>query len=1204
MKLIKKLIVFSIIAGFAACGSDGSKPGSDGETGSFELNIAEDMSKIFILAIDMATDHYEILITGPRPAGPDNTRIRIIPNTDPMDPPAAQLFANLYKGRWTVTVNAKNAIDTTIGTGTNTVVVNPWSIGANVPQVTVTVTPIEGTGNLNITVSWNGDVTLEPVLSATLTPLNGTPIILSAVMNPARNGGTITNVNPLANGYYTLAVTLREREGLLVAGGADIVRIVTGQNTTGAINWGDLIDPHFGDFIVNIDPQMREPIFLTMSGNLAMIAQGDSMTLTAGVNAAATIPAVVGNVVYFWYENGEYLGTGDTITTPAHTLPEVDGLDQFYRVDVLAYTADGMRAGGSAFTYQVTESMTPNNSITAFSINGVAGTFSGSGSSIIDLVMPYGTNLTSLAPIIVTDGAKSVSPASGAAVNFTSPVTYTVRAYDPAIPPRIYTVTVNVALNPAKNITHFTINGINGIIGANTVNLVLPVGTNLTSLAPVITITGASVSPASGIAQDFTNPVVYRVTAEDSSTKDYTATVSIFNICQNGGIYTQLADDYECACTDGYTGKDCEIEPCQHGCIPFNPIAAGQLAPTGCETYIGAHPLYPGELLCCSSPSTGSAPVCAPGDTPDIPCVIEFEFCEDGTAMKAYSPDPITGMPGHTVSTSGSWSVDPDTGEMEIITTAPAMGGIMIMEMTETYPNAFTYDGGAKLDLQSSAAVYGTINGAGIGNYHRDAYSTTIISGVWAATLDADMNTDVTVTAAGYDSTFVQNIACSPSGGMVCQATPASKTVITSGTHTQPIDLYITPTGGKMYQTAEDKTFVFLRRPKTCDGIDCGEHGSCAEGLCVCTDGYIGNHCNVPGPCTGIDCGLNGTCVAGSCECDTGFEGNSCEVDINECNPNPCLNGSTCAQGVPGTYECTCINGFTGNNCENCPTDHDGDGYGNPASALCKHPEKDCNDNNRYIYPGAFEVCNDGIDNQCPGDVGYGTIDEGCETQIPAGCFDMGDAFAEGWPDELPVHNVCISAFKMDTHEVTNAEYAKCVADSGCTAPRSSSSYSRATYYGDQSYDAFPVIWMEWDQLYDYCTWAGKRLPTEAEWEYAARGGQAGKRYPWGDTISSTDANYGFNTGDTSRVESYAPNGYGLYDMAGNVWEWVADWFNESYYSVSPAYDPTGSASGMRRVARGGSWDHSTFGLRAANRCDFCHADRHGNNLGGRCVKE
>jgi len=639
--------------------------------------------------------------------------------------------------------------------------------------------------------------------------------------------------------------------------------------------------------------------------------------------------------------------------------------------------------------------------------------------------------------------------------------------------------------------------------------------------------------------------------------------------------------------------------------ILYNELAAGQLAPAGCETYIGAHPTNPGELLCCSAPSKGSAPACAPGDTPDIPCVIEFEFCDDGTAMKAWSPQPVTGYPGHTISTSGSWTADPDTGELEIITTASAMDGAMITVTTETYSSAFTYDNGTKLDLNSSAAV--TINEAGLGDYHRDASNNSVISGLWAATLDADMKTDVTVTATGYDSTFVQEIVCAPPLGMVCLVTPKSEEKITSGTHTQPIDLYITPAGGKIYQTDEAKALVFERQPDSCNGIECGAHGSCEDGVCVCTGGYTGEFCDVPGPCVGIDCGEMGTCVEGFCECDAGYEGDSCDVDINECDPSPCLNGGSCAEGVPGTYECTCIEGYTGDDCGQCPNDADGDGYGDPASVLCTHQELDCDDNHATVYPGAPELC-DRLDNQCAGNAGYGSIDEGYAVcadmvSIPSGCFDMGDTFAEGWPDELPVHNVCLSAFEMDLHEITNAEYAECVADGGCTAPSSSNSYSRVTYYGDPAFNDYPVIWMEWEQVDEYCTWAGKRIPTEAEWEYAARGGLEGKRYPWGNWIGSMVANYNFNIGDTSRVESYAPNGYGLYDMAGNVWEWVADWFNENYYSVSPADDPTGPASGAAPVKRGGSWDHDAFGLRVANRCDFCHADRHGNNLGGRCAR-
>jgi len=208
---------------------------------------------------------------------------------------------------------------------------------------------------------------------------------------------------------------------------------------------------------------------------------------------------------------------------------------------------------------------------------------------------------------------------------------------------------------------------------------------------------------------------------------------------------------------------------------------------------------------------------------------------------------------------------------------------------------------------------------------------------------------------------------------------------------------------------------------------------------------------------------------------------------------------------------------------------------------------------------------------------------------IPAGCFEMGDAFAESNTNELPVHNVCITSdFYMDVHEVTNAEYADCVSAGGCTVPSNASSFSRFPYHGNPDYDNFPVIYVSWEQADNYCAWAGKRLPTEAEWEYAARGGLAGKRYPWGDTISGTDANYS-NSGDwwdndTSRVEYHTVNGYGLYDMAGNVWEWVNDWYQSDYYSVSPNIDPPGPVSGTYRVMRGGSWNNLTSLLRVSFR--------------------
>jgi sulfatase modifying factor 1 len=289
-----------------------------------------------------------------------------------------------------------------------------------------------------------------------------------------------------------------------------------------------------------------------------------------------------------------------------------------------------------------------------------------------------------------------------------------------------------------------------------------------------------------------------------------------------------------------------------------------------------------------------------------------------------------------------------------------------------------------------------------------------------------------------------------------------------------------------------------------------------------------------------------------------------------------------------------------------CPTDTDGDGYGDPGDLSCTHPEPDCNDANRYVYPNALEFCNDGIDNQCPGDVGYGNIDENCEAQIPGGCFNMGDAFSGGNANELPVHNVCIPAFGMDVHEVTNAEYAACVDDGGCTSPIPSWSITRLSYYGNPDYYDFPVIHVTWYQARDYCVWAGKRLPTEAEWEYAARGGLWGRRYPWGDTISGSDANFWDSSdpwdNDTSRVEHFEPNGYGLHDMAGNVWEWCNDWYDWNYYSVSPSNDPPGPVNGIDRVLRGGSWLHNVDYLRVSGRLNYYPLyDYH--NVGFRCAR-
>jgi formylglycine-generating enzyme len=194
--------------------------------------------------------------------------------------------------------------------------------------------------------------------------------------------------------------------------------------------------------------------------------------------------------------------------------------------------------------------------------------------------------------------------------------------------------------------------------------------------------------------------------------------------------------------------------------------------------------------------------------------------------------------------------------------------------------------------------------------------------------------------------------------------------------------------------------------------------------------------------------------------------------------------------------------------------------------------------------------------------------DDAPQVLIPAGDFQMGNN--DGKANEKPVHTVYLDAFYMDVYEVTNEQYRKFMKATGYKAP---------AYWNDSNYNASkqPVVGINWEDAKAYAKWAIKRLPTEAEWEKAARGGLVGKRYPLGDTLTHDDANYiGTDEKDiwkyTSPVGSFAPNGYELYDMAGNVWEWCADLYNKDYYSKSPKPNPTGPSLGEWRVLRGGSW--------------------------------
>jgi formylglycine-generating enzyme required for sulfatase activity len=238
---------------------------------------------------------------------------------------------------------------------------------------------------------------------------------------------------------------------------------------------------------------------------------------------------------------------------------------------------------------------------------------------------------------------------------------------------------------------------------------------------------------------------------------------------------------------------------------------------------------------------------------------------------------------------------------------------------------------------------------------------------------------------------------------------------------------------------------------------------------------------------------------------------------------------------------------------------------------------------------------------------------------IPAGEFQMGcDPTHNGGKachdSELPLLAHYLNAYKIDKNEVTNAQYAQCVAAGNCSAPSNFSSSTRPSYYDNPTYADYPVIYVNWFDATDFCTWAGKRLPTEAEWEKAARGALDTRAFPWGDqypdcTLGNFNLYSGvFCEGDTNAVGSYDPQGaspYGVLDMAGNVYEWVNDWYDSTYYNISPYINPQGPETGeWFKSVRGGGWESTLLGFaeRVSSRFSINYSAAHSRALGFRCA--
>lgn len=261
--------------------------------------------------------------------------------------------------------------------------------------------------------------------------------------------------------------------------------------------------------------------------------------------------------------------------------------------------------------------------------------------------------------------------------------------------------------------------------------------------------------------------------------------------------------------------------------------------------------------------------------------------------------------------------------------------------------------------------------------------------------------------------------------------------------------------------------------------------------------------------------------------------------------------------------------------------------------------------------------------NSLPDKLSVNNKDQAEMVYIPAGNFLMGSDPGKDpyfWGAESPSHKVSLNGYWIYRYEVTNAMYEACVKAGYCSKPDSLRSRTRESYFGNPQYANYPVIFVSYGDANTYCHWVGGRLPTEAEWERAARGDTDDRTFPWGwqpaegnqanfcdrgcpEEESDPDKDDGYR--DTSPVGNYTDgiSPYGLYDVAGNVWEWVFDYFSPTYYQISPENNPRGPLSSTYRSIRGGGWNNPSSGMRVVQRYSV-RPDLSLDTLGFRCAMD